>query len=84
MLNPKWLSRPRVCVKRVADLKNVHKMAKDYHERMDQSTNKEAFADELSKLQGMEDASSAVANATKLTVRFAILMFLFWVPAAKT
>ena len=48
-----------LCVKRVADLKNVQRLAKDYYKRMDKSTNKEAFADELSKLQGIEDASSA-------------------------
>ena len=49
-----------LCAKRVADLKNVQRLAKDYYKRMDKSTNKEAFADELSKLQGIEDASSAL------------------------
>ena len=38
-----------LCAKRVADLKNVQRLAKDYYKRMDKSTNKEAFADELSK-----------------------------------
>ena len=48
-----------LCAKRVADLKIIQRQAKEYYKRMDKSTNKEAFAEELSKLQGIEDASSA-------------------------
>ena len=52
----------QLCAKRAADLKTLGRNCRDYQKRMDKSTNKEAFAEPLAKLENLENACQAFSN----------------------
>ena len=54
------------CLKRAADLKNLGRQAREYHKRMDKSSNKDAFAEPLAKLQQLDAACTAFSSMFSL------------------